>query len=599
SAMFSYFAQLYGTENDILFQVQLFDDKNEESRKKFWHKPEDIAFIPIPFYKVNESEIYRIIGHIDDHKLKQSFISFYNRVSTPTCSKMLYGFNLYDHFADHGLNHSINILKILADLLEPKNENNVFLTSEEVYILACAIILHDIGMCGDAKINEVSRVRKYHGLISYNLLMNESENLIRNMITGNGKNGPLEKFMTEIALASKFHQKVGKLYGKPETKDQIELTTLEHDIKNVLGVEDPQRKHRLYKLASLLRVLDSADVQRDRVFDANVLKKQIEKNKKELAVLEKIIKHLATGINEIEIESSELITMLKTHPKELKDKINKVKKTIAGTDDGKDNEKVERINDLIDFIDKHNEVNIQEPQHYQKHMAVERVEIKNGTIELIPSSRQLTDEQQKIYPRLAQKEIKEEISRQFEVFIASGINFEEVKVRNVESYEEEKKFEVNGKDCFEGLKKHIQSDEFKNKLKQDLNIRIECKDFASTNIDNYYDNNERLLKKNVRLRIRNTGVKDYEECRICLKAPWKENKSVELEPLYYESKEPPETISYKVFKKYFGNKTKDFVDFEADFKKVCRVVTDRETQRLIIESLNDEDYLWSYEIEVS
>ena len=606
SAMLSYFAQLYGTENDILFQVQLFDENNKEKMKEkmenYWHKSEDIAFIPIPFYKVNESEIYRIISHITDHKLKQSFISFYNRVSTPSCSKLLYGFNLYDHFADHGLNHSLNILKILADLLEPANNNRVLLSSEEVYILACAVILHDIGMCGSLEINDVGHVRKYHGLITYDLLVSDTENLRRNKITEDGKNDVLDSHLAEIAIVSKYHQKVMKFYGEPDCgkeKDEIikkKLTTLEKDIETVLKVPAEKRKnHRSYKLASLLSVLDAADVQLNRVFDINVLKKQIEKNKKELETLAKIIKHLVAGISDIQINQAGIVDMLNNDPWALVDKLK-----LSATTYKENAEILEQIKNIIELVNKHNEITIQEPQHYQKHMAVERIEIKNGIFEIYPCTKVLkTLEQQKIFPRLAQKEIKEEISRQFQVFMDNNINFEEVKIHGVKDYEEEKKYEVENKNCFEELKNYLHSAEFLNEMKQSLNARIECKKSASMNVDHYYDNNGELLKKNNRLRVRTTSAGGYKDCRICFKAPSKMNKSVELEPLFYESRTPPEIISGGTFKKYFGDRTLAFSSHEGDFQKACVVGTDRDTRRLIVESLNADDYLWSYEIEVS
>ena len=615
SAMLSYFAQLYGTENDILFQVQLLDKKinekiNEKKIQPYWYTPEDIAYIPIPFYKVNESEIYRIISYITDHKLKQSFISFYNRISTPSCSKLLYGFNLYDHFADHGLNHSLNILKILADLLEPANNNGVSLSAEEVYILSCAIILHDIGMCGSPEINDVGLVRKYHGLITYDLLINDKENLRRNKITDDGNNDILDHHLTEIAIISKYHQKVMKFFGEPDynsVADDIikkKLTTLEKDIEAVLKVPFEKRKnHRSYKLASLLSVLDAADVQVNRVFDYNVLKKQIEKNKKEIETLAQIIKYLCKSIPDIHRYHSqaEIAELIKNDSKKLEGKLKSIELKHKNNKENEESaELLEQIGHLRALLIRYDEIKIQEPQHYHKHMTVKCIKIKNGAFEIIPNEEIFDASQRKIFPRVAQKEIKDEISRQFKVLMDNNIKLEEVRITGIGDYEEEKKYIADNKDCFEHLKDYLKSSEFMDEMKKNINIRIEYKKPSlSKIIDHYYDDNNMLLKINNRLRIRTTSAEGYQDYRICFKKPSKDNKSTELEPLYYEAGMPPEVISCDSFKKYFGDKILDLTSCKGNFQKQCIVETERNTHRLIIESLNDEDYLWLYEIEVS
>ncbi len=614
SAMLSYFAQLYGSENGILFQVQLSDKLTKDEKnlklKEFWHNPEDIAYIPIPFYKVNESVIYRIISHITDHKLKQSFISFYNRISTPSCSKLLYGFNLYDHFADHGLNHSLNILKILADLLEPANNNGVSLSAEEVYILSCAIILHDIGMCGSPEINDVGLVRKYHGLLTYDLLINDKKNLRRNKITDDGNNDILDHHLTEIAIISKYHQKVMKFFGEPDsnsvTDERIKekITTLEKDIEVVLKVPVEKRKnHRAYKLASLLSVLDAADVQVNRLFDYNVLKKQIEKNKKEIETLAQIIKYLCKSIPDIHNNHSqaEIAELIKNDSKKLEGKLKSIELKHKNNKENEESaELLEQIGHLKALLIKCDEIKIQEPQHYHKHMTVKCIKIKNGAFEIIPNEEIFDASQRKIFPRVAQKEIKDEISRQFKVLMDNNIKLEEVRITGIGDYEEEKKYIADNKDCFEHLKDYLKSSEFMDEMKKNINIRIEYKKPSlSKIIDHYYDDNNMLLKINNRLRIRTTSAEGYQDYRICFKKPSKDNKSTELEPLYYEAGMSPEVISCDSFKKYFGDKILDLTSCKGNFQKQCIVETERNTHRLIIESLNDEDYLWLYEIEVS
>lgn len=644
ASVLGYFVQLYGTENDLMFQVQLnylkdeySDNEIREKQKEYWHPKEALTLVQIPFYRTNQPVLYKILRHIADKELKQSFLNFYNTIVSPAVSKLLYGFNIYDHFVDHGLNHSLNILKILVDLLNPENKNDIILTDEEVYILACAIMLHDIGMCGNKgnRRSEPGIVRKYHGLISYELLnpvtkneQNEKHLPNRNIpetITEDGKNIQLTQYLKEISLLCKYHQQSSRMRGKPQfdTNLKEELNTLEYDIKNILKINnDPECNYRTYKLAALLRVLDSFDVQQSRLFNIDVMKKQIDRNEQNKENIKQAIwqvfKSLKTMLSISSTTSNdEYENFFNNHFDDFSEYVNNELNDEIENKSEQYYEKKENYQHLKQLIKQYIEIDIQEPQHYQKHLSIKAVIIKDKKVRLKPD---IESEGKKIFTRIAQREIKNEISKLYDIFQKNNIKFHDVIIEGLENYEYEKKIQINDIKDFEAIKKELTQCKTGDFIFTQLSQKISEYGFqlkkidtsiTVTNCDHYYDYPENdssgiLYNEGSRLRLRETTNIDNEkkieniEKRICFKSS--KNKSekygnIEIEPIFYDNN-IPEKITPDLLKKYFDlDLLKKYFDIE--YKKKCKVEVKRQLITIKMESKNDKDRLWAYEVEIA
>ncbi|MES2431804.1 MAG: hypothetical protein V4556_12795 [Bacteroidota bacterium] len=119
-------------------------------------------------------------------------------------------------YTDHSLNHTTQVFRIVSDVLNDKEINN--LNDKELYILGMASLLHDIGMCiPEDKISEIESDKRYtnykaknpdkskeelirdiHHELSYDFIKKESILL----------KIPNEIYADAIALVSKAHRKV-------------------------------------------------------------------------------------------------------------------------------------------------------------------------------------------------------------------------------------------------------------------------------------------------------------------------------------------------------------------------------------------------------
>ncbi|MEZ7890117.1 MAG: CRISPR-associated ring nuclease [Candidatus Wallbacteria bacterium] len=642
ASVLGYFVQLYGTENDLMFQVQLnySDELKEKQKNKYWHPKEALTLVEIPFYRTNQPVLYKILNYITDNKLKQSFLNFYNSIVSPAVSKLLYGFNIYDHFVDHGLNHSLNILKILVDLLNPDNKNEISLTCEEVYILACAIMLHDIGMCGNKgnKRSEPGIVRKYHGLISYELLNPEAEKEqnkdskkhssnrnIHDTITEDGKNIELKHRLKEISLLCKYHQQSSRMRGKPQFDNNLkeETGTLEYDIKTILEINnDFECNHRTYKLAALLRVLDSFDVQQSRLFNVEVMKKQIDKNDQNKENLKQIIWQVFRSIIEKLNVSSENLNQtyenyFDNHFDDFLEYVNELNNEIKKSCDQGSKNKIDSQN-LEKLIEQYKEIDIQEPQHYQKHLSIKSVILKNKKVILKPD---LESEEKRIFTRIAQREIKNEISKLYDIFKKNKINFYDVIIEGYPGHEYEKKIQIDNIKRFEEIKQELTKCKNGDFIFTQLSQKVSENGFqlkkidsstTVTNCDHYYDasDNEHplgiLYEEGSRIRLRETSAIDNEkrientEKRICFKSSKNESEkygNIEIEPIFYDDN-VPEKLSSELLKKYFDLELlKKYFDLE--YSKKCKIEVKRQLIIIKMESKNNKDRLWAYEVEVA
>jgi hypothetical protein len=127
-----------------------------------------LHFMNIIFY-------YCVMEKIMEQELEKSIL--YNRLdelqqlSIQACKLFLKKIwarePLIRHYTDHGLNHSLRILKIIEQIPYIKND---FLTQDESYALLLGIFLHDIGMQCDIRKHEIVKMTAEN---KYNAVFNE------------------------------------------------------------------------------------------------------------------------------------------------------------------------------------------------------------------------------------------------------------------------------------------------------------------------------------------------------------------------------------------------------------------------------------------
>ncbi|MBN2893648.1 MAG: ATP-binding protein [Bacteroidales bacterium] len=156
-------------------------------------------------------------------------------------------------YTDHSIKHSLEVFKLISELLTPKEIDN--LNSDEIYILSMASILHDIGMClpdseiiniynekfnlTDKPIEKIVNeniIREIHHELSYEFIIKEY-NLLKI---------PNEKYAVAIGLVAKGHRKVAL--------DDIDI------YKPKFFVKSGREFVCLPYLASILRLADELDI---------------------------------------------------------------------------------------------------------------------------------------------------------------------------------------------------------------------------------------------------------------------------------------------------------------------------------------------------
>ncbi len=186
---------------------------------------------------------------------------------------------------EHSRGHSLRLLELGADLLEPIFKDCPdFLSPVELYLLICSIWLHDIGHAElEYKLKSgktipvalfPSLVRKWHGLLSYQRIKRRDD---------------LEDDEKEaIALICKYHRRNKPLEGikpwKDKIFDEVKVDPLAKVLNNkrlYLNEEDIP-SNRMLLIAALLRVLDGCDVQSDRVVDESYWNERKKRTKEEI-----------------------------------------------------------------------------------------------------------------------------------------------------------------------------------------------------------------------------------------------------------------------------------------------------------------------------
>lgn len=186
---------------------------------------------------------------------------------------------------EHSRGHSLRLLELGADLLEPIFEDQSdFLSPVELYLLICSIWLHDIGHAeleyniDSGKTIPValfpSLVRKWHDLLSYQRIKRRDD------LKGDEKEA--------IALICKYHRRKKPLEGPDAWEDEIFKEVKVEPLGKVLGNNPLQLNgknippDRMLLIAALLRVLDGCDVQSDRVVDETYWKERKKRTEEEI-----------------------------------------------------------------------------------------------------------------------------------------------------------------------------------------------------------------------------------------------------------------------------------------------------------------------------
>jgi len=252
-------------------------------------------------------------------------------------------FNRYPEMVDHGSFHISNITGLLAEWIIPqfkdhdKNKEKFsaeVINAEELFLLLAGIFLHDIGMSyleNKEKLDQeleidCNLIRKNHGLYSREMLESGKFNELTK--------GLKEAQIKAIALVCQHHQKKSVIYKKDfvilknnglcEINEdtslssnkraekikslETEIDTLQRErvpladaIKNDAGLSGYLRRKKvdLCLLASILRILDAADIQYSRA--GSIWLSKVKKQRNDILKNEKeyILKNIPDGSDNI------------------------------------------------------------------------------------------------------------------------------------------------------------------------------------------------------------------------------------------------------------------------------------------------------------
>jgi len=165
-------------------------------------------------------------------------------------AKSLLEINLFPHYTKHDITHSARVLEQISKLIECAK---IKLLNEEKFILICAVLLHDIGMCttkyiSNKNVDELTNddkdeIRKQHHIFSSKLIkesvdLNQGDKYYLGLST-------MREFVESIALVAKFHR-------------DDPLSEIEKDIINGITI-------RQDLLCALMRLGDLLDMDQQRV----------------------------------------------------------------------------------------------------------------------------------------------------------------------------------------------------------------------------------------------------------------------------------------------------------------------------------------------
>ena len=160
----------------------------------------------------------------------------------------------YPKYTDHSIFHSFTIIENIELLLD--NENIRTLNADELYILLCSSILHDIGMCiGADKVEELIGTKEYKKLKK----LNEKEDdidFIRNIHHEISYYFILENFKI-LKIVDEDYAEVIALIAKAHRKEKIDNFDI-YELKKT--VRSGKEFVCMPYLACLVRIADELDI---------------------------------------------------------------------------------------------------------------------------------------------------------------------------------------------------------------------------------------------------------------------------------------------------------------------------------------------------
>lgn len=189
---------------------------------------------------------------------------------------------------DHSLKHHYDLFDLAERFLLPIFDNNPdFLKPEEIFILLCALYLHDCGHTLGTVIDKNSveiflsptEIREYHHILGYERLKNYfnptyvSKALYEALNWDSNPEETWKNYMEIIATVGLFHRKKMPLHGRAEAYKECQFFVEEYFPllkegawclsfnREMIGPE------RVALLVCLLRIIDSLDSQRARSGD--------------------------------------------------------------------------------------------------------------------------------------------------------------------------------------------------------------------------------------------------------------------------------------------------------------------------------------------
>lgn len=228
------------------------------------------------------------VEQYDSEKLFHQWDNYVRRVSF---------FNRYPDYTDHGPGHVNSVVTLAAQLAFTGDggPSKPPLTRAELFCLAAAGFLHDIGMYstqGD-KIEDPGAIRDIHALLSRKRMLEERQTLFPNVP---------EPDVRLIGTIAAFHQSstvldpnhLRQLQAQASAKGKTlklmpDLKRLDEELED-LGIKDgvtklalcpepvgPDNRIRMPILAALLRLLDQSDIQITRAGNLDFLVRRIDK----------------------------------------------------------------------------------------------------------------------------------------------------------------------------------------------------------------------------------------------------------------------------------------------------------------------------------
>jgi len=384
---------------------------------------ERLLSLPYEVYEFFES-IGPIVLKIKDEKLRRNLIG--NLRKWHFNKELLWFGDKCYHMIGHTYEHAKNnwelLNSIMLGLIEKgiikvdKDGGSLKISSNDLYSLCMATWLHDIGHKGNERYGTAHEIRDNHGIISGEFILKypkllgiESEEIDdykniqfpfgpqkkpviqvikekvekRKKITNLEKialisichksNSPLSKEDYQTLITKGKYIPIDFFEGSDREKDEITL----EDVLNFLEDEDKERK-KLFKLAAIFRLVDSIDINRNRVGseeERGLKIKVIEQDKKyQLYLLEKEIKSI---IQEIEGEASSLISLalMKTFFQDVKERIEKGEAVSQLELTQIAPEIVKKLENYFLLTSYASFISVQ-PGHFDLHSAIERVDVK-------------------------------------------------------------------------------------------------------------------------------------------------------------------------------------------------------------------------------